>query len=322
MINNNSAKKIITFDSYSDDAEYTNVNAGKIQKALKRLIEVLGFSQNQLSRKIEISSSVLSQILKAKYEYDKDNSVWVQIEKFLNEINGDIFETELYTKVHKILNQTFKEKIITVITSASGAGKTLAAKRYCFINHDAMQIRITEVFNVKFLLQKMMQSVDAEWEGYSKQHMFESLSDMLRKKPRLFVIDEAERLHVPELETLRDLYDQGNIGLCLIGQEILRKVLQEGHTRKKDLVQLYSRIAFSKVVNILTPKDIIMVFDKFCPDYDLSENKIKKLSSYYAAKGGIRAIENIAKYAAKNAKKYEYTVNDEFIDNVISKISL
>ena len=290
--------------------------------ALNKLLFDLNFSQNSLARKIGISSSVLSQILAGSYLYDKSNSVWIQIEKFIEKVTGEIFETELLRKVHRVLNQTFKEKKIAVITSCSGAGKTTAIERYCLINQEAVIIRVTEVFNVKFMLQKMMQSIDAEYEGLSKQQMYESLSEMLQRKQRLFVIDEAERLHVSELETLRDLFDQGNIGPCLIGLSTLRKILQTGHTRKMDLVQLYSRVSYTEVVNILSAKDVRLVFGKITPKNKVSDKMCSKLSYEFASKGGLRAIINIAEYAARLSDKVQADVDDDMIPDVIQKVTL
>lgn len=316
----NTAKRL-QFEQRSNTAETFGAQYD-IVTALNKLLFDLNFSQNQLARKIGISSGVLSQILNSQYEYDPSNTVWSQVERFLSKVTGDFFETELMRKVHRILNQTFKEKKIAVITSCSGAGKTTAIERYCYINSEAAIIRVTEVFNVKFMLQKMMQSIDAEYDGLSKQQMFESLSSMLSRKPRLFVIDEAERLHVAELETLRDLFDQGNIGLCLVGLADLRKILQFGHKKKMDLVQIYSRVSYTSVVNILSSKDVRMVFDKFTPKHKVSEKMCSRLSSEYSSRGGLRAIINIAEYAAKYAAKNDCDVTDDMIPDVISKVTL
>lgn len=302
-------------------SEHNDEQSGVVT-TLNKLLFDLNFSQKQLSRKIGISSTTLSQILNGSYVYDKNNSVWIQIERFIEKVTGEIFETELLRKVHRVLNQTFKEKKIAVITSCSGAGKTTAIERYCYINQDAVVIRVTEVFNVKFMLQKMMQSIDVEFDRLSKQQMFESLSEMLQRKPRLFVIDEAERLHVSELETLRDLFDQGNIGLCLIGLGNLRKILQTGHARKMDLVQLYSRVSYTEVVNILSARDVRLVFGKLAPKNKVSDKLCQKLSNEFASRGGLRAIINIAEYAAILAEKNNCNVDDEMIPDVIQKVTL
>lgn len=278
----------------NDDEEGRKI-AKKIAIELNNFLNNLKFSQNDVARKIGVSNSVISQIIDGEYKYNAANSVWIQIEKFLEKVNGEIFETELLRTVYRSLNKAFNEKKLAVISSCSGAGKTTAIERYCLINPDAIVIRVTEVFKVKYMLQKMLQAIGVEWKGYNAQQMFEALTLALHRKPRLFIIDEAERLHTQELEMLRDIYDEGNIGLVLVGLAKLRTVLKESQDGKsEELVQVYSRVAYVDIVNILSAGDVRMILDRRCPGHKISENVCEQLAEKYAGKGGLRAIIKIA----------------------------
>lgn len=290
---------------------------------LNKIIDQYQFSQSQLATKIGISESALSQIRSGEYEYSPDNYVWRQVQKFVETINKKVYETKLLRVVYRMLNDAFKDKEIAVITSCSGAGKTTAIVQYCLINHFAVHIRVNEVFTTKYLLQIILKSMNSPSIGLNTQQMYETASEVLSRKNRLVVIDEAERMKVSQLELLRDLYDQGNMGLCLVGLDSLRSLLTRGKNLRENLVQLYSRVAYQKVVDILEPEDVEMILSDKLGAHGVSKGMMKDLSKKYRSRGGLRAIIKLSllaqKLAAKNSIK---TINDDLITACIGELSL
>ena len=153
--------------------------------------------------------------------------------------------------------------------------------------------------------------------------MYETASEVLARKNRLIVIDEAERLKVSQLELLRDLYDQGNMGLCLVGLDSLRSLLQRGKNLRENLVQLYSRVAYQKVVDILEPEDVELILNDKIPAHKVSRQTMKDLSKRYKSRGGLRAVIKLSLLAVKLADKNGISlINDEFINHCINELSL
>lgn len=307
--------KITALKQYDSDTDYIQI--------LNKIINQYQFSQTQLATKIGISESALSQIRSGEYDYNPDNYVWMRVTKFIETINRKVYETKLLRVVYRMLNESFKEKEIAVITSCSGAGKTTAIVQYCLINHFAVHVRVNEVFTTKYLLQIILRSLNCPTLGLNTQQMYETVSEVLTRKNRLIVIDEAERLKVSQLELLRDLYDQGNMGLCLVGLDSLRSLLQRGKNLRENLVQLYSRVAYQKVVDILEPEDVELILNDKIEKHSISKLFMKNLSKRYRSRGGFRAILKLSNLALKLAEKNNIkTINDEFLEACIGELAL
>ena len=70
----------------------------------------------------------------------------------------------------------------------------------------------------------------------------------------LLIVDEVDRLKLPTLEIIRDIYDQNNIGMVLIGMPGIEKRLSR-------YPQLYSRVGFIHEFKKLTPTEMKYILE-------------------------------------------------------------
>lgn len=292
---------------------------------MKELIKQL----NEVQQKYQLSDSVLCGkigIHLTELNHFRNDTcgdhITTAVKNFIDKASQNIYPTKLLKVVHKVLKTVFIERELAVITSNSGAGKTTAIEQFAIENHSTVHIRVTEVITTKYLLVLLSKALHTPYIGLTKQQLFENINESLSRQNKLIVIDEAERLEVNQLELLRDLYDNGTIGLCLVGLESLTSLLQRGRSLKENLVQLYSRVGYKKVVDILEPDDVRMIFADKVGKHKISDQVIRSLAKKLENRGGLRAILKLSNLINKNAAANKITPDDSIVELSLSSLAI
>lgn len=301
-----------------------NVNNAKdTSKELSKFIEKYNFNELQLSSLIEISPELLTEFLIGRYNWNDSDPNCIRVSEFLNDFNGDFYDTELTGIVFRMLNAVHKEKGFAVITANWGAGKTVATKRYSLINHNALYIRVTGVFCKKYLLIKIMNALGLPSDGMNNFTLFDMIINAVEQRPVTLIFDETERLTPSLIELIRDIYDHGNVGLALVGLENLAQLLTVGRSGKDKLVQVSSRVDWQRVVNILKTEDVEKVFNDRIKSHKITTEKMESLAKYYLNNGGMRSIDKLSKRIVElSAKNKGIPIDDRFVDTAVQKLTL
>jgi|SRR5699024_4374140 len=182
--------------------------------------------------------------------------------------NNAFIETKEYKRFAEFCDACTKYKYIGVCYGPPGVGKTLSARYYANWNniekklvnqpfgeveknvdtnllecrtlfHTAPAVKATrllEKIRVNGINLHMVKSEYANEEEYNLSNWDSNVD--------LVIVDEIDRLKVQNLEQLRDIYDQNDIAMVLIGMPGVEKRLAR-------YSQLYSRIGFAHKFNQL-----------------------------------------------------------------------
>lgn len=204
--------------------------------------------------------------------------------------NNPVFiETKEYKQFVEFCDSCAKYKYIGICHGLPGVGKTISARHYA--NWDYVYEKITEskfygdqgqnieddtILNCHTIfytapimrpsqiyvqINNLAQYLQFGKDGYvAKRDNFENDWKKSLKKGSgyedidLLIIDEVDRLKLPTLEIIRDIYDQSNIGMVLIGMPGIEKRLSR-------YPQLYSRVGFIHEFKKLTPTEMKYILE-------------------------------------------------------------
>jgi DNA transposition AAA+ family ATPase len=172
--------------------------------------------------------------------------------------------TKEYRRFEEFCDACRRYRYIGLCYGAAGVGKTLSARTYANWDRLEQLFKLTyfdlppeqSAYNRETIFctapvystpLRIANEVDRAWRNYENltgyiQNIIERGRDSrpYRSNPRtaqLIIVDEADRLKTQGLEQIRDMYDQRQVGLILIGMPGMEKRLSR-------YPQLYSRVGF------------------------------------------------------------------------------
>lgn len=212
---------------------YTPQDKGKAESVIKWL-EDRKKSRAWLSKKADIPSGTLSQILSGKYV----SSPTRQLNQMLAvlDVEADRLKdgTPGYVKgsVHKLMgvvcDRTRKHQNFGVITGYVGVGKSRFCKEYRETNPMTLLVEVSPNMTPGVLMTELLvQLNNAVPAGLDRK--FRELVRVLKGTNYLIVADEAEKMSSGALEHLRRLRDMAMVGVVLVGTEKLTSLIKPQH---------------------------------------------------------------------------------------------
>ncbi|MDR1008049.1 MAG: AAA family ATPase [Campylobacteraceae bacterium] len=212
-----------------------------------------------------------------------------------------MLETFIETRNYSKLSEAFARLANLPVTAPKmglgygnfGLGKTFALERIAANTH-AILLRAVQTWSKKSFLEKLCLELSLDVSGGASR-MYERIVDELLQNRRILIIDEIDALLRSQkfevLELLRDIHDETNIVLFLIGME-------EANAKLKKHRHFYSRIVefveFKPIV-LDDVKRFCELSDKIKIEDDLCDYFAKKYPNLRQIRVLLIRLENAAK---------------------------
>lgn len=191
---------------------------------------------------------------------------------------------------------------MAIILGRAGRGKTTAARRIYTTNPNAVYVRFEEWLTHIGLLREIAFAV-AGVRHRSTQACFDLLKEGLSTGGRVIMIDEADRMTLKHLNTLRDLHDICMTPIVLIGEESL-----EGRARQER--RIMSRMREALKFEPVAQMDVL-VFYKEGLGQEIPAKAASKLARH--AQGDFRLV-------VKDALQVERAMNVSGIKKITESL--
>ncbi len=280
-----------------------NIPHGEIVEKAKGYIAANGISQNKFAGLVGIGGSTLSRWFAGSLENTaaQDAAICNFLEKeekrkeIITVNSMGYVETEVSRRIWNALDYSALTRCIGIIYGDAGVGKTTTLKEWHKHRKDAIAIKADRIrgSRSKALLKLLARSLRTQDYG-QLDDMYCSIVEKLKHEDRVIVVDEAQHLSLGNIELLRDIYDDSETAIVLVGNEKLYNKIAAD--KGKDYAQLFSRIGIKEHVltNDTTRKDV----KNICVGVD--DDGIDFLYSIARNAGGLRSAVIIYANASNN----------------------
>lgn len=171
---------------------------------------------------------------------------------------GGFVTTRLAEAIYAIIQYAIKRHKIAVFVVPAGSGKTVALEAAEIEIPGAILLTVTQRRGtVKSFLQLWARKLQISQAGRAED-IQDRVVEKLTGSNRLVLIDEAHKLTVPTLDTIREIWDSTQIPIVMAATPILQQMIthQRVGTQAVELMdQFYSRVGvFRDLTKIENPK--------------------------------------------------------------------
>ncbi len=238
---------------------------------VEQLQQEQNLSQNELCKRLGVSSAALSQIRNGKYNANPQkifdilaNYFGVKEKAKLTYTEVDYAPTSISSQIYDIIGVCQVKGGLAVAAGDAGIGKTKAAQKFVADNPtNSILITVNPCLtSVKSLLKVLADRIGASPER-SKDELWRAIVRKL-SDGTVLIFDEAQHLTLKDIEVLRSFSDYFNdigqtLGICFVGN--IDTVARLG-SKKAEFAQISNRTKQRKVYtkSQIQREDIVKLF--------------------------------------------------------------
>lgn len=295
----------------------TKVYDAALQESVRGYMAAQNVSQEELAKRIDRSSTAVSQYMNRKYagsveaierifrEFlrQEGEAVVAQEQAAPYKLDETYKPTSISEDVYQCIRFAQITRTLVMLHGDAGAGKTKAAVKYFRDNpQSTIYIRLDpSMASLAGVGELLGTALDISPMSSSKQ-MWQAIRSRLRGTNKVIIVDEAQLLKRAPMDELRILPDEDEVneipgnGVVLIGNSELYERVKKG----KVTSQTYTRIGLQRAYSTsrLTNEDVKLIFPMFSGEDQKQE--LKLLASVCRSQHSIRVAKRIVKNAIRN----------------------
>ncbi|GAL29693.1 conserved protein of unknown function [Vibrio variabilis] len=268
---------------------------------IKTCLFILGWlkqydqAQSWLAKRARLSASLANQVLKGNYGNERGSSPSAHIAKMHQAIVNleqteeqmPTIETTVFEAARRCCNTVRADRTIGAFTGIVGTGKTFGLKHYASHNANTYYLRGRQSMNTPTLINRLVKLTGTHANTRAPlDDKINAVVEALIDTDSLLIIDEAENISDTALKSVRDIFDEAEVGVVLAGTERLLDKVMPTHSV---FHQIGSRITYSPVtITGITKRDTEQMIIAAFPNADIDDALVNAIFSY--TDGSVRRL--------------------------------
>jgi DNA transposition AAA+ family ATPase len=226
----------------------THEHKKEIKKLLMAHIAQFSSQKKGAASLQDVSESTVINIKNDKWESVSDNmwrNIWKQV-GFNTKGVWNYAPVASSKMLMKYLQDAGESGNTYGIIAKAGGTKTFTTEQFCKQNENTFHIQCSEYFNRKVFLQRIMDEMGKENQGYTVAEMMEEIvKSIMPMESPVIVLDEVDKLPDPVFYFFITLYNQlsDKCGMVLMATDFLAKRIDRGiRINKKGYKEIFSRL--------------------------------------------------------------------------------